>query len=116
MIFNLKEYLPLNNVKCYLIINLILDFFDYKQNPTKILDKKTNYYILNFWASWCAPCIKEMRSLNKLKNKLPKVKILTMSQDEDIEDAKNFFSKNNYKNLEKYYDFEKKVSKNDRAH
>lgn len=89
-----------------------LDFFDYEQNPTKILDKKTNYYILNFWASWCAPCIKEMSSLNKLKNKLPKVKILTISQDADIEDAKNFFSKNNYKNLEKYYDFEKKVSKN----
>ena len=53
-----------------------------------------------------------MSSLNKLKNKLPKVKILTISQDADIEDAKNFFSKNNYKNLEKYYDFEKKVSKN----
>ena len=87
------------------------EFFNYENKPVKVLDNKENYYILNFWASWCAPCIKEMKSLNALKQKFSKIKIITVSQDSDINDAKTFFSKNKYEYLEKYYDFEKKVSK-----
>ena len=88
-----------------------LEFFNYDNKSVNILEDKKNYYILNFWASWCAPCIKEMKSLNSLKKKFSKIKVITVSQDEDIEDAKAFFSKNNYEHLEKYYDYEKKVSK-----
>ena len=88
-----------------------LEFFNYDNKSVNILEDKKNYYILNFWASWCAPCIKEMKSLNSLKQKFSKIKVITVSQDEDIEDAKAFFSKNNYEHLEKYYDYEKKVSK-----
>ena len=89
-----------------------MNFFDYKKNKINVVEQDIDYYILNFWASWCAPCIKEMKSLDSLKKKLPKVKVLTVSQDADIEDAIGFFKKNNYKNLEKYYDYEKSISKN----
>ena len=64
-----------------------MNFFDYKKNKINVVDQDIDYYILNFWASWCAPCIKEMKSLDSLKKKLPKVKVLTVSQDADIEDA-----------------------------
>ena len=87
-------------------------FIDYKGNSAEVIDEKTEYYILNFWASWCAPCIKEMRSFSELKKIHSKIKIITVSQDADIEDAKSFFDKNPYENLGKYYDFEKNVSKN----
>ena len=54
-----------------------------------------------------------MKSLdNELKKNTPKIKVITVSQDADINDAVNFFKKNNYKNLEKYYDYEKAISKN----
>ncbi|MBF96708.1 MAG: Thiol:disulfide interchange protein TlpA [Alphaproteobacteria bacterium MarineAlpha9_Bin4] len=89
-----------------------IKFYDYKKNLINVIDKKIDYYIINFWASWCAPCIKEMSSLNHLKKKFPNVKILTINQDEDIEDAKEFFTKNKYDNLEKYYDYKKEISKN----
>ena len=89
-----------------------IKFFDYNNNSIDFIDKKTDFYILNFWASWCAPCIKEMKSLDNLKKKTTKIKVITISQDSDINDAINFFKKNNYKNLEKYYDYEKAISKN----
>ncbi len=87
------------------------NFSDFEGNFVSILDKDIEFYLLNFWASWCAPCIKEMSSFNELKKNLSNVKIITVSQDADIEDAKSFFKKNSYENLEKYYDFEKNLSK-----
>ena len=53
-----------------------------------------------------------MKSLDNLKKNTSKIKVITVSQDSDINDAINFFKKNNYENLEKYYDYDKKVSKN----
>ena len=89
-----------------------ISFFNFKNEAIKIKDEQIEYYILNFWASWCAPCIKEMKSLNELKNNLSEVKILSVSQDADLNDAKNFFNRNSYDNIEKYYDYDKNTSKN----
>tara|TARA_B100001059_G_C17360167_1_gene344720 strand:- start:15 stop:557 length:543 start_codon:yes stop_codon:yes gene_type:complete len=30
---------------------------------------KGSYILINFWATWCAPCVKEIPSLNNLYNK-----------------------------------------------
>jgi thiol-disulfide isomerase/thioredoxin len=38
--------------------------------------------VLNLWATWCAPCVKEMPTLAKLQADLgPKVKVLAVSMD-----------------------------------
>ena len=39
--------------------------------------------VLNFWASWCAPCIAEMPALEALQNQLPEVKVIGIAFDED---------------------------------
>ena len=39
--------------------------------------------VLNFWASWCAPCIAEMPSLEALQQQLPQVKVIGVAFDED---------------------------------
>ena len=90
----------------YYINTLKLQDFDGKNFIFE--DKKARYFIINLWASWCAPCIKEMKSLDSLKKNNPDIMVITISEDKDIEDAKNFFVKNDYKNLEKFYDFDKK--------
>ena len=37
--------------------------------------------ILNFWATWCAPCKREMPSLEKLTEKYPEIKVYTINME-----------------------------------
>lgn len=39
--------------------------------------------VLNVWATWCAPCLKEMPALQRLHEKLPGVQVVAVSTDED---------------------------------
>ena len=48
------------------------------------LEKETDsLYVVNFWATWCAPCVKEIPDFEKLyeKYKTQKVKVLFVSLD-----------------------------------
>jgi len=40
--------------------------------------------VLNFWASWCAPCIEEMPSLDLMQRELPQVQVLAVDSDEEF--------------------------------
>ncbi|MBS1799307.1 MAG: TlpA family protein disulfide reductase [Acidobacteria bacterium] len=50
--------------------------------------------LLNFWASWCAPCIDELPSLMELHRQMPQIEIVTISMDEDPEAYQRFMTKN----------------------
>ena len=39
--------------------------------------------ILNFWATWCAPCIDELPSLQQLQAARPDIQVLAVSIDDD---------------------------------
>ena len=100
---NIKKIQLIDND--YYINDLKLQDFD--GNYYFLRDKRAKFYIINLWASWCAPCVKEMGSLNSLQKKLTDIVVITISEDSEIEAAQNFFKKNNYVHLEKYYDFNK---------
>ena len=86
-----------------------LNLVNYKEKTSLLKDKQASYFIINFWASWCAPCIKEMKSLNALQKKRSDIRVITISQDKELSNSIEFFKKNNYKQLEKYYDKDKNV-------
>lgn len=46
--------------------------------------------ILNFWATWCAPCIDELPSLQALQRERPDVQVLAVSIDDDPVAYQNF--------------------------
>jgi thiol-disulfide isomerase/thioredoxin len=57
----------------------------------KLSDYKDKIVILDFWASWCAPCKKSLPKLNQLaKSNDDKIVILTISVDDDISNARKF--------------------------
>lgn len=50
----------------------------------KLSDYKDKVLIVNFWASWCLPCMKEFPSLVNLKAQYPKkVQIIGINNDQD---------------------------------
>ena len=68
-------------------------FFDDKGKPVKLSDFKGQVVVLNLWATWCPPCVKELSTLAKLQTTLgaAPVKVLTVSVDKP--DADNLVTK-----------------------
>ena len=42
---------------------------------------KKNLYIVNFWATWCAPCIKEIPELHELDKNFEKIQVFLFNFD-----------------------------------
>jgi len=61
----------------------VYPFFDAQDGELSIADYKGQGVVLNFWATWCVPCIKEMPSLARLKELLStdNITVLALSQD-----------------------------------
>jgi thiol-disulfide isomerase/thioredoxin len=68
--------------------------------------------LLNLWATWCAPCIKEMPTLDALAGaKGGSLTVLTVSQDfKGKEAVAPFFAKAGYKHLQPYLDTDAALS------
>jgi cytochrome c biogenesis protein CcmG/thiol:disulfide interchange protein DsbE len=49
--------------------------------------------LLNFWATWCAPCIEEMPSLLELHHDQPSLVILAVSADDDPNAYSSFLTR-----------------------
>ena len=80
---------------------------DINDNETDILNEDFNLLLINFWATWCSPCTKEMPSLNELQSKFEKnqLKIVTIATGRNNPNKiVNFFKEYNLSNLENYRD------------
>src|SRR5687767_14611057 len=51
-----------------------LAFTDADDKPLTLADYKGKTVLVNFWATWCAPCVKEMPSLDRLQGEIGKDK------------------------------------------
>ena len=68
---------------------------------------KNDLLILNFWATWCAPCREEMPSLDLLQSdkRFNNLKIFPINiGQEDISKSRDFFNELKIKNLDIYFD------------
>ena len=61
--------------------------------------------VLHFWASWCAPCKREMPSLEKLSENYPQIKVYPINMEPPNKlRAKDFFKSVNVMSLGIYFD------------
>ena len=84
-----------------------LTFLDSTKKQINLEDFKGNLILLNFWATWCAPCKEEMPSLDQLKNNsnLDNLKIFPINVGQENEEkAINFFNDLKISNLDTYFD------------
>ena len=100
---NIKNIVIHKELKTYNNIT----FLDTDKKTIKLIDYEGSLILLNFWATWCAPCKEEMPSLdllNKYKS-LNNLKIFPINVGQDnSEKALNFFEDLKIKNLEPYFD------------
>jgi thiol-disulfide isomerase/thioredoxin len=59
-----------------------ISFTDVAGSPLALADFKGRFVLLNLWATWCQPCLKEMPSLAALQARLgPALTVLAVSED-----------------------------------
>lgn len=87
-------------------------FRDGKGNAVTLADFKGRPVLLNFWATWCAPCVKELPSLARLKAALgdtgPLVVIVSLDR-ENGPSIPDFLAETGAEGLEPYTDPAKKL-------
>ena len=83
-----------------------ITFLNTKNDELNLDDYKGNLVLLNFWATWCAPCKEEMPSLDQLQSngKLNNLKIFPINiGQENLKKSQKFFEDLSIKNLEVYF-------------
>ena len=81
-------------------------------NDEKNIEKKlfdildlNSKYVVNFWATWCIPCKKELPDLKKMKIDNKDLKVIIISIDKKpIKEQLNFLKQNKVSNLKTYFD------------
>ena len=89
-----------------------LKFKDSNLQDVDLMNKRGKIMIINFWATWCAPCRKEMPSLEKLNFKLPEIDVFAVNMEKPNNSKVNkFFREIGVKDLKIYYDPELRLVK-----
>ena len=84
-----------------------LTFLDSKNNEMTLDSFKGKLVVMNFWATWCAPCKDEMPSLDTLKknSNFKNLEVLPINVGrESFEKSQQFYDELNIKNLMIYFD------------
>ena len=60
-----------------------IKYYSYEQLEPLLNKKNDTTYVVNFWASWCTPCLEEMPAFEKVRTKYKdeKFKLLLVSLD-----------------------------------
>ena len=99
----IKNIVIHKNLKAY--DNVI--FLDKNDKKINISEFNGNLILLNFWATWCEPCKKEMPSLDRLQinQNLSNLKIFAINiSQESVKKVDDFFIDLNIENFDPYFD------------
>jgi thiol-disulfide isomerase/thioredoxin len=81
-------------------------FEDPQGRATSLSNFRGRPLLVNLWATWCGPCVKEMPTLDALAGREDKrVQVIAISQDGEARDkVQRFFADHHFTALEPYLD------------
>jgi len=89
-----------------------LEFLDADDKSLRLANLTGKARLINLWATWCGPCVKEMPSLDRLQAALPRDKFVVLPISLDGPSRPKvapFYKKQELTNLGIYYDKDKKA-------
>ena len=84
-----------------------VSFVDFQGKPVLLSAFRGRYVLLNLWAPWCAPCVRELPSLAKLRAAIPPEHFEIVAVDvgrDTVADARSFLDAHDAKQLSTYLD------------
>ncbi len=69
---------------------------DLKENKVELIKFRGKPIVINYWATWCAPCVKEFPHFEKIKQQFGEDIHFIMISDESIQKIKLFSDSNPY--------------------
>jgi thiol-disulfide isomerase/thioredoxin len=91
-----------------------LTFFDAEGNEVRLADFQGEVVVLNLWATWCAPCRREMPSLDRLQaaDGGDGLEVIALSLDRgDVAKIREFFEELGISSLAIYHDPQARASR-----
>lgn len=79
-----------------LIASYQFDLRDENGNNVSLVEFQGEVIFMNFWATWCPPCIAEMPDINNLYNEISGVRFVMISLDQDQQKALDFIAKKRF--------------------
>jgi thiol-disulfide isomerase/thioredoxin len=81
----------------------MLTFTDNKGGIHDLKSYKGHFIVLNLWATWCAPCVKEMPGLNNLRAAFDTYRtfdVIAVTEDHDgLAAAQSFYTRHNINHI-----------------
>ena len=83
-----------------------LSFLDPDGEPVSLAAFEGKPLLVNLWATWCAPCVAEMPTLDALAGRSGDLQVIAVSEDfaEQAPKVAEFFAERKLANLEPYRD------------
>lgn len=100
---NIDNYIPAREIK----EAPLFAFFDEDGDKTTLEKFRGKIVVLNMWATWCAPCVHEMPTLDRLQQQLKDLDVVVVALSIDSAGAgkvREFFDEHEIQNLEVYVD------------
>jgi thiol-disulfide isomerase/thioredoxin len=74
--------------------------------PVSLADFRGRIVLVNFWATWCGPCVAEMPSLDRLEAELGgrDFAVITVSEDRNPAVIAPFYEEHGLRSLKRYHD------------